>query len=349
MKLFQGLGAVLLILVLCSGSVMAQDNGEKDTLWFESDTWLIESEADSISPPIEMWAYSQWTTDTMAAVAVGFTIDFVLNSFDPDRWNYGTEVEHYWNVAANPDRIDPFERITSSIDSLVTVHSFQFNPEIDPTITKTFARTKGFTYVGTDTVFYDYLGFTIGLVWFPFGAPPPFPNGVPRKVGDLRLKMNLSGEHFMPVDFDLSIDSAWFPPAGVFKFKEYFAVSGYPPQFKKGIVHVTCTDPTLDADDDNPTATLPTQYELDQNYPNPFNPSTTLRYSLKKGGFVELSIYNILGRKVKTLVSGEQDAGSHDVFWDGRNDSGDPVASGLYFYRLTAGDYVNTKKMLLVK
>lgn len=100
---------------------------------------------------------------------------------------------------------------------------------------------------------------------------------------------------------------------------------------------------------DDEVITLPTSYKLDQNYPNPFNPSTEISFSLPTSSHVKLEIFNTLGQLVTTLVDGELTAGSHLITWDGSSKSGNPVASGVYLYRLTAGDYVRTKKMSLIK
>ncbi len=93
----------------------------------------------------------------------------------------------------------------------------------------------------------------------------------------------------------------------------------------------------------------PDNYFLDQNYPNPFNPTTTIRYQLPEASFVTLSIYNLLGEKVATLVSKEQANGFYEVNWNGRNDFGEKLSSGIYFYRIDAGDFRQTKKMLMLK
>ncbi|MEW5795915.1 MAG: T9SS type A sorting domain-containing protein [Candidatus Zixiibacteriota bacterium] len=94
---------------------------------------------------------------------------------------------------------------------------------------------------------------------------------------------------------------------------------------------------------------LPTAYALAQNYPNPFNPETTIEFSLPTPSAVELTVYNVLGQQVITLVSGEYPAGEHRVIWNGDDDSGVPVASGIYLYRLTVGSTVLTRKMMLLK
>jgi hypothetical protein len=94
---------------------------------------------------------------------------------------------------------------------------------------------------------------------------------------------------------------------------------------------------------------LPTAFTLEQNYPNPFNPETTIKYVVANAGMVEVSIYNVLGNKVKTLVSGYQAAGSYTTKWHGDNESGDLVSSGVYFYKMTAGEFTDIKKMTLLK
>jgi methionine-rich copper-binding protein CopC len=94
---------------------------------------------------------------------------------------------------------------------------------------------------------------------------------------------------------------------------------------------------------------LPTEYALDQNYPNPFNPTTEIGYALPANADVELSIFNVLGQKVATLVEGQQPAGYHTVTWNGTNSDGSSVASGIYFYRITSEKFNTSKKMMLLK
>lgn len=92
-----------------------------------------------------------------------------------------------------------------------------------------------------------------------------------------------------------------------------------------------------------------TDFALMQNYPNPFNPSTTLSYQLPGTATVDLKIYNLAGQEIKTLVSETQTAGPHQVVWDGKDEAGRQVASGIYLYRLRAGDMAITKKMTMLK
>jgi len=89
-------------------------------------------------------------------------------------------------------------------------------------------------------------------------------------------------------------------------------------------------------------------FSLFQNYPNPFNPSTNITYKLPVESFVHLSVYNILGQKIKTLVNGTQQAGIKAVKWNGTDGDGKKVTSGVYFYKLETGDFVSVKKMLFI-
>jgi|GEM_PF-381614 len=98
-----------------------------------------------------------------------------------------------------------------------------------------------------------------------------------------------------------------------------------------------------------PNSTIPKEYALFHNYPNPFNPVTTLKYALPKDTKVHLSVYDITGRKVATLVQDQQQAGWHEVQWHGTNDLGQSVSTGVYFYRIVAGDFVDVKKMVYMK
>ena len=88
---------------------------------------------------------------------------------------------------------------------------------------------------------------------------------------------------------------------------------------------------------------------MQSNFPTPFNPVTQITYDLAGDGQVDLSVYNIVGRKVKTLVNGYETAGRKATAWYGVDDSGNPLSAGMYFYRLTAGGKVFTKKMVLMK
>ena len=91
------------------------------------------------------------------------------------------------------------------------------------------------------------------------------------------------------------------------------------------------------------------EVHLFQNYPNPFNAGTTIRYQLQERSMVKLVVYNLLGQRVKSLVQGQQSAGKYSIHWDGTSDAGRPVASGIYIYRITVDNYVQSRKMMLLK
>jgi len=109
------------------------------------------------------------------------------------------------------------------------------------------------------------------------------------------------------------------------------------PEFEGGTIALRSVSPVPDA------------FAVSQNYPNPFNPSTDIAYALPEAGNVNIEIYNILGQQVKSLANEYQDAGNYVVTWNGDDESGSTVASGVYFYRVSAGEYKDIKKMVLMK
>jgi hypothetical protein len=94
---------------------------------------------------------------------------------------------------------------------------------------------------------------------------------------------------------------------------------------------------------------VPKTYDLTQNCPNPFNPTTTIQYQLPERTHVRLTIYNVMGQRVRVLVDEPKPQGRYKVMWDGRNDAGEAVASGVYFYRMTTQGFEMTKKMVLLR
>lgn len=94
----------------------------------------------------------------------------------------------------------------------------------------------------------------------------------------------------------------------------------------------------------NISSEVPSAYSLKQNYPNPFNPTTNIRYALPKNGMVKLVVFDALGREVETLVNESQQAGTYEAKFNGA-----ALTSGVYFYKLSAGDFTDTKRMLIIK
>ncbi len=111
--------------------------------------------------------------------------------------------------------------------------------------------------------------------------------------------------------------------------------------------HVLRLDPGFNPETHDETPAL--TYKLGQNYPNPFNPSTSISFQIPTAGFVNLNIYDAAGKLVRTLVDGHKTEGLHAVNWNGKDNNGAAVASGIYFYKLNAGSFVETKKMVLMR
>ena len=100
---------------------------------------------------------------------------------------------------------------------------------------------------------------------------------------------------------------------------------------------------------ENPDPAKPVSCVLSQNYPNPFNPETEIRFKLAESCDVHLQIFNTLGREIRTLIRSKLSFGEHGIYWDGTDNTGNPVPSGIYLYQLKAGDFIQSKKMSLLR
>ena len=148
-------------------------------------------------------------------------------------------------------------------------------------------------------------------------------NVVPGSVGDIVLQ--LAEDFYFMLDEDHgSVDVS--------------------PVFSAGAITVDVTSAADDYD-----YVLPNEYSLAQNYPNPFNPETVIQYSLPEAGYVSLTVFNLLGQKVNDLVSEYQSAGQKQIVWDGTDQYGTQVESGVYFYRISSGEFDMTRKMVMLK
>lgn len=132
------------------------------------------------------------------------------------------------------------------------------------------------------------------------------------------------------------------PAGGVLLADTAWASMGYQPTFVPGMVRAGS------AVGDDPSI-LPKAFALGQNYPNPFNPSTSFAIALPKASHVTLDVFNLLGQRVNRLYDAPAPAGYLEIQWDGRNDQGRSVGSGVYFYRMVAGDFQQVRKMVLLK
>ncbi|HPS38772.1 MAG TPA: C25 family cysteine peptidase [Candidatus Cloacimonadota bacterium] len=183
-----------------------------------------------------------------------------------------------------------------------------------------------------------------------------------RNLGNI----NMSGMISVPAGFNLSSDGINLSPNYTYSltanasqvFTLSYAVGATPVNIEDSIT-ISSNDPTNPAiqisvtlntavDADDPTG-VPLVTKLDGNYPNPFNPETAISYSIKEAGPVRINIYNLKGQLVKTLVNTDQPAGNHRVVWNGSDNNGRGVASGIYLYRMETQSYNKTLKMMLMK
>jgi hypothetical protein len=167
--------------------------------------------------------------------------------------------------------------------------------------------------------------------------------GPMEQMFNFNFSLGIPGGGTGPVAF--TIDSGKVGPVGDFV---YTNTTGFntAPMFS-GPITVNVELEPGSAVGDNPA--LAYTYSLNQNYPNPFNPVTRINYSLARKGDVSIAVYNILGQQVKMLVDGEVEAGPNFVEWQGDDESGSTVASGIYFYKMVTDEYVETRKMVLMR
>jgi hypothetical protein len=116
-----------------------------------------------------------------------------------------------------------------------------------------------------------------------------------------------------------------------------------------GVIPLSTANIMYKPEGNDPSDLLPNSITLSQNYPNPFNPTTTIAYALPENSRVLIQIFNVLGQSVRTLVNEEKSAGRYAAVWDGKDNDGRTIGSGIYLYRITAGSSSQTRKMLLLK
>ena len=179
-----------------------------------------------------------------------------------------------------------------------------------------------------------------------FGGSRMLAGGLPADFDTIAYKIEIGPIDEAHIGKEICIDSCFYPPSGLWKWGASGGITVFP-AWDGPHCYVIATDQvgveTLE--DDN----LPQSFSLGQNYPNPFNPVTEIAFDLPAKTHVTLSVYNVLGQKVSTLVNEDLSAGSYVTDWDGTSDGGTSVASGIYFYRIETDKNVETKKMVLLK
>lgn len=186
-----------------------------------------------------------------------------------------------------------------------------------------------------DTLWFDERILSI-LAW----CEEPF-NTFGQRINALRLRFVITPE---AEEQYVLIDTTCDPISGPLMFGDTLGMIGYTPIFYSG--GFSYGEP-IGVDEKD--AKIPSTYILSQNYPNPFNANTDLEFALPKAGHITIEVFNILGQKVRELISEHKEAGYHSVSWDGTTTDGVEAPSGIYFYRLEAGDFVQTKKMVMLR
>ena len=218
--------------------------------------------------------------------------------------------------------------------------ALQFSPDYLNFDSASFAGTRGELATTRNVQRNNSIGKLYAVM--SYGDVSPLPPG----TGTL-MRLHFTVEPSTP-DTLLFIDSTTYLTAGNDLHLTLTNVDGsieIVPFFTEGSINVSIPTDV----EDGGLAGLPETYTLSQNYPNPFNPTTTIKFALPTGGEVRLDVYNILGQRVRTLVDKFLPAGEHEVVFDGKNDSGGRVATGVYFYRIITKDFTESKKMVLIK
>lgn len=300
-------------------------------------------------PPGNLWKYSN-TNFIIAGMiikeATGADVSTELHTrfLDPNNLNrtfldvedtLSSELVHYWfDINGDGNLQDAYDLTRTSIYSLAWTAGAIFATAED------VARWAGLLYNGE---FFSQTNMNEMLSFYPLSSPLFTGYG----LGTMRISDR--GKTF------------WGHDGGIFGFQSLLV---YLPEDSASFVVLlnqneyvysvvaALADAYLDY---TPTSvadsglSLPGDFVLNQNYPNPFNPETVISYQLPVASEVQLTIYNALGQKIRTLVSGRQSPGLKSVVWNGKNDLGQPVSSGIFYYALKSGDWVQTRKMVLVR
>ncbi len=226
--------------------------------------------------------------------------------------------------------------------------------------TRTMSGTVSVTPVSQLTGMYklNLILLESGMVYPQTGNASCF--GDPQAVHHNVVRASINGY----LGEDLNTSSPWANGQSISKTLNYTVPAGIDPAHSKLVAFVYKVNSPLSTGEiqqgeqwDVPgtvTSTaeqsvVPTTFAISQNYPNPFNPTTTLDYAVSNQSFVAINVYNLLGQEVRTLVSEEKAVGTYTVQWDGKDKSGGVLPSGMYLYRMSAGNFVETKKMIFMK
>lgn len=226
-------------------------------------------------------------------------------------------------------------------------------------------------YSGTGTLTFQVQLYINGKISFVYEttATATATIGIENSIGDDGLQVTFNepyAQDGMVIEFttgpdwiDTDILSGVIPAGNSMDINFTFDAANFHDGDYSAVAYLTTNDPAnpeielpiilhvgnVATDDD----VIPVRTTLFDNYPNPFNPTTNISYSLNVGSDVELVVYNVRGQKVKTLQLGYQQPGVYEEIWNGVDDNNQPVASGIYYYRMSSNEYQKTKKMILLK
>ncbi len=302
------------------------DSGECDSLLVE--LYKVDSLANPPIFPIVQILVSHDIVDPLVDSLRGFVIPLCYTFTGPATY---CSISTYWNGTT----LNPYDPAMAR--SIFRDLPNNDNPEI---YNRMFSIDRDFSQRGWDFIelnLADTSGSHFWLTMVPTGSKDQS-----WWEGDRVLLATMTFK--ADDETEICIDSCLWPPTGQLGYSNTNAVS-YIPRHKLPVC-ISCVDVReLEGSEDS----RPSEFRLAQNYPNPFNPATNIEFSLVKATHVQIEIFNIVGQKVKTLVDEEMKAGNYLADWDGTDQSGDPVSSGIYFYRMKTDEFSDMKKMLLVK
>jgi hypothetical protein len=278
------------------------------------------------------WLQDVDTSYTGVALALAGTTAMMDYSIEADVYCYVNHPDGsaYTGVAVYSDSsIGTYIKMAADFDPAPYPRIRLFNNHLDPI---TFTYTFNHSFVEAD-----------------------IPGGIPTQNGWHKMKVEVKTINADTTAFWCYFDDQLLAGCPVYdtgddrmssgKFGVYVFQNGFPlPGYYDNII----VNPLVTSVEDNNT-NLADGFYLEQNYPNPFNPETQITYQLASSGFASISIYDLLGREIKTLVSKDLPAGSYTVTWNGTDELGNNVTSGVYLYTLRTGILVESKKMILMK
>jgi hypothetical protein len=282
-------------------------------------------------------------------------------SFTTRVFRVAVPVQARWNLVSNPVKTDKDSvraLFPGSLDSPAWLYSRHGGYESSYCLMNGYGYWKKFPSVTVDTIqgqflANDSIGVSVG--WNLIGSISE-----PIKASSITsVPANLITSNFFKYQNQYRITDTIFPGQGywvkanqagklILSYSSALAKTEYSKRIKI-VATSELPPPPPDEQISNLQLEIPKQYTLEQNYPNPFNPTTIIHYQLPVNSFVSLKVYDALGQEVAVLVNEMLDAGYKSVEWNSTDNAGNPVASGVYLYRLQAGSYVETKKLVLLR